>query len=290
MKVSQDGWGGGMVDDGHWLTESCEIVFNYWEPAHYLAHGSGFQTWEYSPEYAIRSWLYVGLHSILGRLFALVPGTPKTFEFYGMRLLFAIFCSYCETRLYTTISRNLSRQIGLIYVFGSILSAGMFHATATFLPSTFAMYTTMLGMADFIDRKGGLKTARVVFWFALGGLLGWPFALVLIVPLMLEELILVIIRRSVYGFISRLLKGGFAALALLATIIAVDSIAYRKLEVVPLNIVLYNVFSAPGRGPTIYGTEPWWFYFANLALNFNVLLPLALISAILVVSSSHVLF
>jgi alpha-1,2-mannosyltransferase len=39
---------------------------------------------------------------------------------------------------------------------------------------------------------------------------------------------------------------------------------------VPLNIILYNIFSGPGRGPEIYGTEPWHFYFRNLLLNFNI--------------------
>lgn len=34
-------------------------VFNYWEPLHYLLKGSGFQTWEYSPVYAIRSYFYL---------------------------------------------------------------------------------------------------------------------------------------------------------------------------------------------------------------------------------------
>src|SRR6266404_1631141 len=33
-------------------------VFNYWEPLHYLYKGYGFQTWENSPQYAIRSWAY----------------------------------------------------------------------------------------------------------------------------------------------------------------------------------------------------------------------------------------
>jgi alpha-1,2-mannosyltransferase len=39
---------------------------------------------------------------------------------------------------------------------------------------------------------------------------------------------------------------------------------------VPLNIVLYNIFSGPGRGPEIFGTEPWHFYIRNLLLNFNI--------------------
>src|SRR4051812_25938090 len=51
---------------------------------------------------------------------------------------------------------------------------------------------------------------------------------------------------------------------------AVDTFFYKKLACVPLNIVLYNVFSGSSKGPNIYGVEPWHFYVRNLALNFNV--------------------
>lgn len=44
----------------------------------------------------------------------------------------------------------------------------------------------------------------------------------------------------------------------------------------PLNIVLYNVFGGEGKGPNIFGTEPWDFYFRNLLLNFNIWFLLAL--------------
>lgn len=52
-------------------------MFNYWEPAHYLAHGYGLQTWEYSPVYAIRSWAYVGVHAVLSRVFSEAPNLSK---------------------------------------------------------------------------------------------------------------------------------------------------------------------------------------------------------------------
>ena len=58
----------------------------------------------------------------------------------------------------------------------------------------------------------------------------------------------------------------------------IDSLAYGKLAVVPWNIVQYNLFGGEGRGPDLYGTEPWYFYIQNLLLNFNILLPLALLS------------
>ena len=53
-------------------------------------------------------------------------------------------------------------------------------------------------------------------------------------------------------------------------IVAVDSAAYRRFQVVPFNIILYNVFSGKDRGPNIFGTEPWWYYVVNLILYFNV--------------------
>lgn len=39
--------------------------------------------------------------------------------------------------------------------------------------------------------------------------------------------------------------------------------------------MLYNVFSGPGKGPEIFGTEPWHFYIRNLLLNFNIWFVLA---------------
>lgn len=57
---------------------------------------------------------------------------------------------------------------------------------------------------------------------------------------------------------------------------AIDSFFYKKFTCVPLNIVLYNVFSGGSKGPNIYGVEPWHFYIRNLALNFNIWFFLAL--------------
>jgi alpha-1,2-mannosyltransferase len=58
---------------------------------------------------------------------------------------------------------------------------------------------------------------------------------------------------------------------------SVNTFFYRKWQVVSWNIVKYNVFSNSG-GPNLYGTEPWTFYFKNLALNFNVWFVFALLA------------
>lgn len=51
----------------HARAASCPLtsdlaVYNFWEPLHYLDQGNGFQTWETSPAYAIRSYAYILLH------------------------------------------------------------------------------------------------------------------------------------------------------------------------------------------------------------------------------------
>ena len=58
--------------------------------------------------------------------------------------------------------------------------------------------------------------------------------------------------------------------------LSIEIFFYHKTVVVPWNIVAYNVFSGVGKGPEIFGIEPFDFYFRNLALNFNLWLPLAL--------------
>src|SRR5437667_10437290 len=80
--------------------QDCDEVFNYWEPTHYLDHGYGLQTWEYSPQYSIRSWLYIAFHAIIGKASAVVSRT-KAAEFYFIRLGLAFLCAACETRLFS---------------------------------------------------------------------------------------------------------------------------------------------------------------------------------------------
>lgn len=73
------------------------------------------------------------------------------------------------------------------------LSPGNFHASTAYLPSSFAMYTVMLGAAALMNWRGGLKTSQGMTWFALGGVVGWPFAAALCAPFLVEEGIIAIL-------------------------------------------------------------------------------------------------
>jgi alpha-1,2-mannosyltransferase len=93
-----------------------------------------------------------------------------------------------------------------------VLSPGMFHASTAFLPSSFAMYTTMAGMACFMNWRGGIKTSQAIFWFALGGAIGWPFATALGFPFIVEEIIFAFLapQAALGDWIMRMIRGTVA--------------------------------------------------------------------------------
>lgn len=249
----------------------------------------------------IRSWAYIALHSIFSELggrvlrqlgeSGIAPNLfqGKSAEFYALRLLFAFACAYSEYKLFNAIRVHISRNSAAWYWFASLGSAGMFHASVAFLPSSFAMYTGTLGAAHWIS---GNSTASMI-WFATGAILGWPFAAALAIPFIISDFAKLsqgsilqpgtVARRTLIGLFKALL--GVVGIGLI--VVGVDSLAYGKLSVVPWKIVMYNVFGGEGKGPDIYGTEPWWFYLANLVLNFNLLLPLSLASILFVVGALY---
>ncbi|KAL7771005.1 hypothetical protein CFE70_000945 [Pyrenophora teres f. teres 0-1] len=276
--------------------QDCDEVFNYWEPSHYLNHGYGLQTWEYSPDYAIRSWAYTGIHSLVmwaGTLpiQPLALRASKVLEFYFLRMVLAVACAVCQTRMYSAIRTTFQERIAIFFMMIMVISPGMYHAAPAYLPSSFAMYFAMLGFASFMDWYGGLiRTAQGITWFAVGSALGWPFAGALALPFILEDVIVGFVTSTLQESLRRLLfQGATRAFAILALQTAIDSFFYRKLVCVPLNIVLYNVFSGGSRGPDIYGVEPWHFYVRNLALNFNIWFFLAL-AALPLLLIQHLVF
>ncbi|KAG5637645.1 hypothetical protein H0H81_003722 [Sphagnurus paluster] len=169
-----------------------------------------------------------------------------------------------------------------------LASAGMWNASSAFLPSSFAMYMTMFAFSYALDRPSYGNVQRTLFAtlaFATGAIIGWPFALALAIPFVFEELFVYggdIVPTEVYrSWIIKRWDRFFGAAAVAALlfipVIAIDTLAYGKLTIVPWNIVRYNIFGGAERGPQLYGVSPWYYYVLNLILNFNILLPLSLL-------------
>ncbi|RUS34300.1 Alg9-like mannosyltransferase family-domain-containing protein [Jimgerdemannia flammicorona] len=296
----------------------CDEVFNYWEDSHYLQYGYGLQTWEYSPEYAIRSWAYAGLHALAGAVFGMFADNKRSSflvvidikriyrqitilaqmqVFYLIRMTLGILSAYCEARFYRAVVDEVNPHVGRYVLVALLFSAGMFNASTAYLPSTFAMFMTFLAFTHVLRTPSNHSRARTygaVLHFALGALLGWPFSAALGIPFAIEELLVHgpegVVRQD--GGVETVKASGWRVrrairlveaavvcfVVVLGPIVVIDWWFYRRVVVVPANIVAYNVFGGSERGPDIYGTEPWWFYAMNGLLNFNVLFVLAVAS------------
>lgn len=186
----------------------------------------------------------MSLHAAVGKLGSTVVNT-KAAEFYVIRLFLAFFCAACQTRLYSAICRSLNPRIGLLFLTVAVFSPGMFHASAAFLPSTFTMYTSMLGLASFMDYKGGPKTAQGIMWFGLGAIVGWPFAGALIVPLLAEEIIVCSLVGALGSLSVKILDGAIRCLAILVSrILSIGHHCLAKTSSRPLRWQLTPPFSA----------------------------------------------
>ncbi|CAO1624326.1 unnamed protein product [Parajaminaea phylloscopi] len=287
------------------LISDCDETFNYWEALHLVLFASdkgasrSLQTWEYSPQYAIRSWAYILVHAAFAYPLKLL-GAPKISIFYVTRCALAMASAAIETRFVRATSRVVNPRCAWILFLLLASNAGLWSASVALLPSTFTFYSTTLAMSFALEpaRTTSMpasalmwaatsnRTLKAVAAFALGGLLGWPFALVLALPFVLEELCVpsgdsvpaakigTLVRHRVSG----LVRAGLISALIAVPILVIDTLFYGRLTLVPWNIVVYNILSSKrGAGPELYGVEPPWFYLANLALNAGpIILALAL--------------
>lgn len=244
----------------------CDETYNYWEPLHFILYKTGFQTWEYSPEYSLRSYLYLYLHAL--PLWPFSTALSKINLFFMLRFIFALISSKIESDLFKSLINTHSRyeQIAKYYFLFTLTNVGMFLSSTSFLPSTFAMYMTMIAYSSWLQSYN--RTAILAIGSAV--LLGWPFAVLTGVPIAIDICFLNSnkIKNSLY-----FIKWTICFAVLIAVpLVSFDSFMFGKLVLAPLNIVLYNVFpSNANMGPDLYGREPFSYYFINCFLNFNFL-------------------
>ncbi|XP_067943793.1 alpha-1,2-mannosyltransferase ALG9-like [Watersipora subatra] len=247
----------------------CDETYNYWEPAHFMLYGNGFQTWEYSPQYAIRSYAYIALHVIPIKVIRLFTAPERILTFYFIRCVLAMVCASCETYFYRGVIKHYDASVARLTLSFMLLSTGMYISAAAFLPSSFSMYMTLLSMGAWYS--GHLPVA--IISTAISAIIGWPFAAVLGAPLAID---IVYRKKKPQLFVVWVI---ISLCLVLAPTVYYDSLMYGKRVIASLNIIMYNVMTS--HGPDLYGTEPWTFYFINGFLNFNFVFLLALPAIVL---------
>ena len=163
----------------------CDETFNYWEPTHFLFFGKGHQTWEYDPQYALRSYLYLLVHGVPGYLYNILFEPNRMYILYLIRCLLALMSSLCEVYFYQSVAKEVGVNVGRLTLAFLVLSAGMFISSTAFLPSSTSMFLVMLSHGAWFNQAYALA----IFATALSAFLSWPFAALLGVPIAIDILI-----------------------------------------------------------------------------------------------------
>lgn len=270
----------------HMIIADCDETYNYWEPLHFLFRGFGKETWEYSPNYAIRSYLYLLPYYIITfplRDFEHLTGIafPAYYYFYFIRLVaLGGVTAAGEFALFKSIKSSYGLSSANWFLLISATSAGMSHASIALLPSSYAMTCILWATSYALDAIKAPNTLECVkpsvlaiALYLSGGLIGWPFALVLGLAFGLYT---ISHRQQTTPLIHIVMWCHVVVVVLVGTLLMVDSFFYqRTMLFVPANIVLYNVFALEGEGPLIFGVEPFSYYVKNMVLNFNIAFPLS---------------
>ncbi|KAL1363354.1 hypothetical protein HN51_011559 [Arachis hypogaea] len=245
------------------IIHDCDEVFNYWEPLHFLLYKTGFQTWEYSSQFALRSYLYLLFHELVGRPASWLFAEEKVRVFVAVRLFLGLLSVITETVLVVALSQKYGKRLASYALAMLCLTSGCFFASTSFLPSSFSMYAMSLASGLFLLDKPAASVAVA----ATGVILGWPFSILAFLPVTLYSLS----RKFNRAFIA----GAVTSIILLALSIVIDFHYYGRWTSSVLNILIYNV--AGGGESHLYGTEGPLYYLRNGFNNFNFCFLLALL-------------
>ena len=258
--------------------DDTDETYGYWEVVHYLLYGHGMQTWEYAPQFAIRTYAFVGPLYLVGVALH-YANVPKLAVFYTLRMVLGLCTALAQSQYLAAIQscypeNPLYMRFTLLFM---LLAPGVFFSATSFLPSAVAASLLMLCLARWLQGRFELS----IFWGCVAVLMtGWPFVGVLLLPLGLHMLASRFAQRGLGGVV-RLTLTGSAVLVLVAGVAgAVDCFMYQKWTSPTINILLYN---AAGNGDTLYGTEPASYYVRNLVLNLGAAWPLAIAAPLLLV-------
>ncbi|KAL7493042.1 hypothetical protein ACHAWT_002282 [Skeletonema menzelii] len=191
----------------------CDEVFNYWEPLHFILYGTGMQTWEYAPQYALRTYAYLlpiaGWAKCLQFLLEFFPTSSlirqqlfnllllqssslstqllsnndiivddKPLLFAILRSSLTILSCYSELSFLSSIHDTISPTLAHWTAFCSFTAAGNFHASPALLPSSTVMILWRVSAANQLRGCDGYA----ILWGLVAVLaVGWPFCAVLFV-------------------------------------------------------------------------------------------------------------
>lgn len=252
--------------------DDTDETYGYWEPLNYFLYGTGMQTWEYSPLYAIRTYAFIAPFWPLGWTLKFI-GLSKPVIFKCLKLSLGLLTSFSHSTFLYSILNSLGVEIFQNNVVFTIFSFGIFHSGTSFLPSAVVSNLILLSFSNWIYNKFHLSIlfgCVAVIWS------GWPFIAVLFIPIGLHMIAHRCSHNGLHSTVSLLIVGLFTLILVITPAALIDMCFYGKRTFPPLNILLYNTLG--GHGDELYGVEPVSYYIKNLFLNLG---PAAIVAPLL---------
>jgi hypothetical protein len=108
-----------------------------------------------SPQFALRSYLYLLLHALFAAPASLLLGAHagKRVTFHVVRAVLGAACASAEAALCRATARAAGRRLGVLLWAVLLASSGLFTSSTTLLPSTFTMVAFAAAAALCLDRR-----------------------------------------------------------------------------------------------------------------------------------------
>jgi len=203
--------------------DDADEPFGYWEPLHYLLYGHGLQTWEYAPEFAIRTYAFVAPLVAIGRIAK--PFMSKLDMFQLIRTVLGVFTAYSQSRFVVAIRQRFSETEGLLTMLLILLSPGVFFSSTSLLPSAVAMNLVMLSYSSWMTNQ---CVSCITFGCFAVLWSGWPFVAVLFIPAGAALLVSAWNKGGVWGLVRLAMEGLFILSAIAIPAMLLDFRMYGR--------------------------------------------------------------
>ncbi|ESL10089.1 hypothetical protein TRSC58_02182 [Trypanosoma rangeli SC58] len=254
----------------------CDETFNFVEPMHQLLYGSGLQTWENCPRYALRSWLFAWVYASPALL---VIGTPRLRNvdvYFFNRIFYGRLACLSELFLVYSVWEAVSGRAAAVTLALLLFNYPVPHAAVSALPTSFVMINYFMalgcwlrsGRRDVRDASSPVTKPRrqqtetnyfsvfgAVFFVVFACAVVWPFAGFAVLPVALDLLV----RYPKVSVVSLLVS----LVLILPLAVGFDVLYYCRVTWSAWNLVRYNLKG----GAELYGVEPWYYFVKNLLLN-----------------------
>ena len=196
------------------------------------------QTWEYSPEYAIRTYAFVLPFVPFCKVLSFL-GFSKITIFYGVKFVLGQGFAWAMSRFLNAIKAQFGEDIMYSSLVLLLSSPGIFFSSTSYLPSAACSSLIMGAFSSWLNCNGCQRQLRGYFLSIFFGCIaviysGWPFVAVLFVPMGISMVMACVTTKDASlgeGLRSLLLLlfGGVCILILTAvTVGAIDSVMYGK--------------------------------------------------------------